>query len=272
MAIDVLERTGLTPLAFRTHELIRRFDLRAMRRNRAYASGIGPDGLPLPPPRLITLVAGDPDIGWFLESSRTFADSLDAMLSRNGLELSQFGTILDFGCGVGRLIRTFSGMQDVRLLGTDYNPELIGWCRENLPFAEFSVNDLAPPLDYADDSVDFVYAFSVFTHLPENLQRQWITELHRILRPGGYLLITTQGDSYLGIMTESERARYHSGNLVVRSESGAGTNRCAAFHPETYLRTDLLDAFKIVEHAAVSRNETGGVLQDMVLAKLDEHA
>jgi hypothetical protein len=35
-----------------------------------------------------------------------------------------------------------------------------------------------------------VYALSVFTHLDEAHQFQWLAELERILRPGGYLLVS----------------------------------------------------------------------------------
>lgn len=265
-----LQRTGLTLLAFRLRELSLQLDYRARRRNRRYASGVGPDGLPLPGPRLITLVAGTPDVGWFLESGKTFTNSVRSILSRNQVDIDSFQTMLDFGCGCGRTLRHWSDLEGVQIHGTDYNADLIEWCRDNLPFATFRVNDLEPPLDYPDGTFDFIYAFSVFTHLPEDLQLRWIAELRRVLKPGGYLLITTHGDWHVDYLEESEVAMYRSGNMVVRHEDVAGTNLCSTFHPREYLSSTLLTGFDIVEHASVAADETGGVMQDMTLARLTE--
>ncbi len=41
------------------------------------------------------------------------------------------------------------------------------WCKSNLRFAEFRVNTLAGELPYKAETFDFIYAFSVFTHLSE---------------------------------------------------------------------------------------------------------
>jgi hypothetical protein len=55
--------------------------------------------------------------------------------------------------------------------GCDINPRMVAWCKENLQFAQASVNEVTPPLPYGDDTFGLVYAFSVMTHLPEDLQR-----------------------------------------------------------------------------------------------------
>src|SRR3546814_6253266 len=56
-------------------------------------------------------------------------------------------------------------------------------------------SDLTPPLAFADESFDLVYALSVFTHIPLELQRDWLDELRRVLVPGGYLLCTVTDDA-----------------------------------------------------------------------------
>jgi len=60
-----------------------------------------------------------------------------------------------------------------------------------IPFAEFDINALSPPLVYGEGSFGLIYTFSVFTHLSEALQVSWLAELSRVLKPGGYLLLTT---------------------------------------------------------------------------------
>ena len=71
-------------------------------------------------------------------------------------------------------------------------------------------------------------------------------ELARITAPGGYVLITVHGDSFLSSMTAAEQMSYKRGELVVRHSRMAGSNLCAAFHPLAYLQTftselDLID-------------------------------
>ena len=102
--------------------------------------------------------------------------------------------MLDSGCGCGRVLRQWAGLDGVRVVGTDYNPELVDWCRENLPFAEVRRNGAAPPLPAGDSEFGLIYAFSVFTHLGETAQVAWMRELERALEPGGLLLFTAKGD------------------------------------------------------------------------------
>jgi ubiquinone/menaquinone biosynthesis C-methylase UbiE len=47
-----------------------------------------------------------------------------------------------------------------------------------------------PPLEYEDSKFDLIYSMSVFTHLDEYRQFQWLIELKRVLREDGILIIT----------------------------------------------------------------------------------
>ena len=77
--------------------------------------------------------------------------------------------------------------------GVDVDREAIEWCAQHYPGAHFAVNDPQPPLPFPDAHFDVVYCLSVFTHLNEVMQDAWLDELHRILAPGGVLLITVHG-------------------------------------------------------------------------------
>jgi SAM-dependent methyltransferase len=126
---------------------------------------------------------------------------------------------------------------------------MIAWCGENLPFAETTVNELTPPLPYADGTFGLAYAFSVMTHLSGDLQDAWMRELLRVLRPGGLLLISTLGEYYASRnrLTAPERESFARGNLVVLYERSAGTSLCSAYHPADYVRSKLARDF---EHVA----------------------
>ena len=78
----------------------------------------------------------------------------------------------------------------------------------------------------------------------------WMSELHRVLRPGALLLLTTHGDHYVGRLTPAERDRYRAGEVVVRWEQVAGTNLCTAFHPPVYVRERLAARFEALDFVA----------------------
>ena len=225
-------------LSRRVRERANGYPIRAEHRKR---------GVPLPPGRLMHLVAGTEDVTWFLESGAAGAKSLREVLARNGLAVESFGHVLDFGCGVGRVLRHWGAVRGPVFHGADYNPDLIQWCRSNLPFARFEVNGLDRPLASSDGTFDFVYALSVFTHLSEASQRFWVGELWRVLRPGGHLLITTHGEFYFGRLSPEEQRVFRSGGAVVHKAAREGSNDCAVFHPEAYVRGTLAGPFAVVD-------------------------
>jgi SAM-dependent methyltransferase len=250
-------RLGLAPLAFEARQR-----LRAMRFRRPVAPA---DGYPVPPSRLIVRVTGSADASWYLESGRLSADSVGGALRDAGITPSTFRSILDFGCGCGRVIRHWPSLTSAALHGCDVDPQLVDWCRRSLPFAEFRSNTLEPRLDYADQQFEFAYALSVMTHTAEHLQEPWIDELWRILRPGGYLLISTQGDEYLPRLTTAERDRYRRGSIVARYPQAAGSNLCSMYHPEAYVRERLARRFSVA--AARPRAAAGNGHQDVYLLR-----
>lgn len=221
--------------------------------------------LPIPPSKLIYLVAGHRDVGVFLQSGRATNQTIRRLLSKHGLNVEQFESVLDFGCGVGRIMRHWSATPGPQWHGTDYNPDLINWCKNNLKFAEFRLNTLSGPLPYDDASFDFIYVFSVFTHLDERLGFLWINELSRVLKPGGYLYFTTHGEYFLEGMSTEERKQFLEGKLVIREEQRSGENVCAVFHPVNYVQQKLAHDLLVVDF--VPGNENNDTEQDVHLVK-----
>jgi 2-polyprenyl-3-methyl-5-hydroxy-6-metoxy-1,4-benzoquinol methylase len=170
-----------------------------------------------------------------------FADILST-LKRNGIDVNSLQSVLDFGCGCGRVTRYWNG-KGARVFGTDCNTSLVRWCRKNIPHAKFETNARIPPTVYGAEEFDLVYAISVFTHLTERDQISWMGELSRILRPDGYLLITTHGESLIGRLSEADQRSFRMGRLVVKHREASGTNLCAAYHPQEYVRETLANGF-----------------------------
>jgi SAM-dependent methyltransferase len=207
-------------------------------------------GTPLPAGHLIYLIAQHRNTDIFLRTGEVSTRQIRELLSRNGVELERLEAILDFGCGVGRVIRHWKTLSGPEVHGTDYNPVLIDWCRQHLTFARFQCNPLAAELSYEDAKFDFIYALSVFTHLPEKLADAWLTELCRVLKPGGHLYLTTHGAHYFSGRSAAEQAKLARGELVVVATDRAGSNACAVFHPESYVREHWTKQFKVIDFRA----------------------
>ncbi len=238
----VLDKLGLLPLAFRAYQRASALTSGLRRTNNAPESD---GGLPLPPPHLRMMVAGSTDCDVFLDGGRRGFETVQSIVKKNAPDV-KLHDVMDFGCGCGRVLRHWNS-SPTRIHGTDFNSELTDWCAQNLPFANFAVNKLEPPTGYPESQFDLIYAFSVFTHLPEDAQLAWMREFHRILRPAGLLLISLHGEYYLPRLNEAERRRFLEGQPVTRYGSSAGSNLCSVFHPESWVHANLAHDFEILD-------------------------
>jgi SAM-dependent methyltransferase len=230
---------------------------------------VDPDGVPFPPARLRVLVDWHGGPQDFVDRGSATAAMIRQMVSRGGgVDLEGLGSILDFGCGCGRVARHWAKLSGPELNGCDYNSELVEWCRQNLTFMDAQVNGLEPPTPYPVDRFDLIYAISVLTHLTEPLADAWVAEWARILKPGGLLLVTTHGDVFKEhLMTRGEKDRYERGELVVQRPRVAGMNACTAYHPPSYVSGRLLRGFDILS-SPEDDPESRFLSHDVYLARL----
>lgn len=189
---------------------------------------------PWPGEELVSRVAGGTDRDAFFESGRQSVRDLNRALGFLGTSLESYSTILEFGSGCGRIMLWLEHVAaNASLHGTDIDERAIRWARDNIPYATFKVNDPLPPLDYPDAFFDLVYNHSVFTHLDEEYQDQWLAELRRVTKPGGTILLTVHGDDALryyeelsanagGDSTWLRREVRNSGIAFIRQDSNLG--------------------------------------------------
>ena len=242
--LDALDKVGLARPAVGAYELAL-----AAKANLAERRSSAAAGLPVPPARLRAQIGpAHADAAFFLRTGRTQADLIRSLVREGGSSVEDLEAILDFGCGCGRVLRHWGELPRTRVFGCDIDPRMVQWCDANLPFAVVSVNDLAPPLPYADSAFDLVYAFSVFTHLSVQLQHAWMRDCLRVLRPDGWLLMSTLGEHYLSLkrLTESEEQAFRRGEVVVLYQHSAGSSLCSAYHPPDYVRERLGADFELV--------------------------
>lgn len=264
MIIRAIRLTGLLKFADTCKYYLGR--IQARHRNARFASEY-PD-FPTPSEHLAFDALNHVDWYSYRESGLTHAGIFARAILENTPSNARL-SILEWGCGPGRLIRHMPdllGERAIALTGTDYNIESIEWCRANLPNIRFELNQLNPPLSFPDNSFDVIYNFSVLTHLSEAVQVAWVQELFRVLKPGGLMLCTTHGDAYRYLLaSQTEQARYDAGEVVVQGNYAEGKKWFFAIHPEAFVRQKLLVGWKDVRRYPTGEKDK--VLQDFWLAR-----
>lgn len=153
------------------------------------------------PPRSMMFVG----TGDFEEVGRRHASLIQ---SHTGLDAG--GTLLDLGCGIGRMAVPLIPVlgPEGRYEGFDVVPEAIRWCQAEItprhPNFRFQLADvrngrynprgrLAPEnyrFPFPDTSFDVVIATSLFTHLRAAETANYLRESRRVLKDGGKLYAT----------------------------------------------------------------------------------
>ena len=106
--------------------------------------------------------------------------------------------VLDVGCGAGNLLVALATDTPKLLVGVDVDAIFLTFGRsqvERLIDPSSAVPALLraslPTLPFADESFDLVTCFLVMPHVPDD--RTALTELARVLKPGGTLAISGHG-------------------------------------------------------------------------------
>ena len=160
------------------------------------------DGLPFPPgPNQARISEQAIDNQWFHFAGGTFVHKVSAILAQYfSMDIANTTSVLDWGCGCGRLTRHLNKYTEATIYGVDIDPYNLRWCSENVPGATFTIIEPWKPLPFEDASFDFIIGHSVFTHLTEEAQLFWLDELCRVLKPGGAALVTVM--SYLALLND----------------------------------------------------------------------
>lgn len=137
---------------------------------------------------------------------KTFTHPVDAELLAT--HLSKDATIVDYGCGYGRVVRILTDSGFTNVNGYDTSSELIArGCKDGVK----NLIHIATPghLPLAANSTDCILLFAVLTCIPGNDgQEQLISLLHSKLKPGGLLYVS---DYYLQ-PSSSEMDQYETLN------------------------------------------------------------
>jgi SAM-dependent methyltransferase len=137
--------------------------------------------------------------GLALASQTTsFYTNLRSLYAKHGARPLSESSVLDFGCGWGRLTRYL--LRDVargRLYGCDPVEGILDICRANGVAANFATTEFLPERLPFDEPFDLAFAYSVFTHLSEAAHEASLRALYESLQPGGILIATIRPPEYL---------------------------------------------------------------------------
>jgi SAM-dependent methyltransferase len=136
----------------------------------------------------------DPDTDAFWRHGDEVVDRMAEMV---GLSISPDDTVLDIGCGVGRLTRALARCT-IRVYGIDVSSEMLALARQHnaeLTNVDWLHGDGRGLAGVDDESVDGCFSHVVFQHIPDpEITLNYVREMGRVLRPGGWALFQVSTD------------------------------------------------------------------------------
>jgi SAM-dependent methyltransferase len=117
---------------------------------------------------------------------RVKADELVASCERQLGSLKE-RSVLDVGCGVGLMSR-YVGNHFGRLHGIDIAPGVVEQASAQVPKGKFRLYD-GKRIPFEDDTFDVAFTVCVLHHVPPTQWESLVSEMARVLKPGGLLYI-----------------------------------------------------------------------------------
>ncbi len=99
-------------------------------------------------------------------------------------------SVLDVGCGNGRLLEAFSN-KTIKYLGLDNSPALVALAKSNYPDKEFRVLDILDLKLIPENNFDYIFCLAVLQHIPsQEMRLKSLKQMAAKLSPRGKLIIS----------------------------------------------------------------------------------
>ncbi len=158
--------------------------------------------------------------------------------------------ILEWGCGVARIVRHMPrhAGTGTTVYGADINRQMIEWDAAHIKDVQFSLISYQAPTHFSDLQFNFIYAFSVFTHIEGDQQEAWLREMNRILDRNGVFLFTSHGKKYEANMDADMKAQFHEKGYYTISYHRKGHRMMTTYNRPNTFRTMIEKYFVVCDY------------------------
>jgi len=188
---------------------------------------------------------------WYRGRRRIIASELER------LPLPAGALVLDAGCGSGRTMVDLVRYGDVR--GVELNEEAAEIARER-GCGEVVVGQVEA-LPWEDDTFDLITCLDVIEHTADDALA--LTELRRVCKPGGWLLVTVP--AYQALWSSHDEANHHYRRYSRRSLRAAATEAGWRVERVTSFNSLLLAPAAAIRIARRRRHPNGDETGDLHL-------
>ncbi|MDR3708370.1 MAG: methyltransferase domain-containing protein [Capsulimonadaceae bacterium] len=168
---------------------------------------------------------------WFVARRDLIAQFLKDLALPAGID------ILDIGCGTGAMLDKLEEFGNV--VGADFSTEALAFCRkrgqrEGKQYRLVRADIRCLP--FADNSFDVITAMDIVEHIDHDALA--VSEIRRVLKPGGYLLATVP--AYMSLWSNHDIALHHHRRYTARGFRDVAQRAGLRVAKLTYTVTSLL--------------------------------
>jgi len=119
-------------------------------------------------------------------------------------EIREGDLVLDAGAGTGNLVSLLE-KQGAKVVALDFSKEALDVCKRKNPNTEIVLSDITKKLPFEDGYFDKIVSNNTLYNIPRKKRPEVLTELKRVLTPGGRITLSNihEGFKPIKIYTES---------------------------------------------------------------------
>ena len=171
---------------------------------------------------------------------RLIQEFLDKEIEFISIHLKQNKTILEVGCGYGRLLNTLADKAD-KVIGIDFSEPLLRRAKEylkNKVNAELKLMD-AQKMSFDDESFDYVLCLdATFGNMP-NIEGRVLSEMKRLVRGKGEVIVSVFSEK----AKDSQIENYQRIGLTGLKDDGNAVSSDEGFYSRRFTKEQLYDLF-----------------------------
>jgi ubiquinone/menaquinone biosynthesis C-methylase UbiE len=167
--------------------------------------------------------------------------------------------VLDAGTGTGNVAMSLL-RRSVRVTGIDFVEQALEKCRQKAPGGDFRFGDLTKPLAFPQGQFDKVVCCCVLHLIDGESRALAVKEFHRVVKPGGRVVITVFGAGFDSLKVYRETLRRHRQAHGLVSTAGFGVRYLFATLRILYYVSQIRRRERAGVHKFLTREELHGLM------------